>query len=352
MIVIDGNLVTQEQRGEFEVITCYDAATGTEKWAHKDVARFEESLAGVGPRATPTFAGGRIYSIGAKGLLNCLAAEGGELVWSHNLVDAADVALADVPEWGYSSSPLVVDGLVVVFAGGGSKSILAYGAADGKLTWTCAGGKQSYSSPQLVTLAGKRQIVMHDSDSLVGLNIADGAPLWTLPNAGDAPLVMLQPHVAGEASIVIASGGTTTMLDIERDGEKWTAARRWSINNFLPNFSDFVIQDGCIYGLSDGVLCCLEVATGERLWKKGRLGHGQILSLPDQRMLLVSSSQGELIIVSVTRAGYEELGRLTAIEGKTRNGPVLAGGRLFLRNGEEMAAYAIRQQPSSEKTTE
>jgi outer membrane protein assembly factor BamB len=342
MIVVDDHIITQEQRGEFEVVSCYDASTGKEIWAHQDAARYELSMAGVGPRATPTFAGRRIYSLGAKGHLNCLAAETGEVIWSHDLVEEAGLAVDDLPEWGYSTSPLVVDGLVIIFAGGGPKSILAYSAADGKLTWSCAGGKHSYSSPQVVTLCGNRQIVMHDDRSLAGIEIADGTRLWEFPNPGDSPLVMLQPHAAGDDRLVISAGGTTAMLSVERNGGKWSAARRWSVKNFLPNFSDFVIQGDCIFGLSDGVLCCLEVTTGMRLWKKGRLGHGQVLSLPDQRGLLISSDKGELILVSATRDGYEELGRFAALNGKTRNGPVLAGGRIFLRNGEEMTAFELR----------
>jgi outer membrane protein assembly factor BamB len=298
-------------------------------------------MAGVGPRATPTFADGRIYSVGAKGLLNCLAAATGEVLWSRNLVEEAGRESAGVPEWGYSTSPLVVDGLVVVYAGGGPKSILAYEAATGKPAWTCAAGAESYSSPQVVTLRGKRQIVMHDSEALIGLDITKGEKLWEFPNAGEPPLVMLQPHAAGEDRLIITAGGTTIMLTIARDGEKWSAARQWSVNNFLPNFSDFVIQNDCIFGLSDGVLCGFDVATGERLWKKGRLGHGQVISLPDQSALLISSSNGELILVSATREGYEELGRFKAIEGKARNSPVLAGNRLLVRSEVEMAAFEI-----------
>jgi outer membrane protein assembly factor BamB len=347
MIVVDNHVVTQEQRGEFEVVSCYDASTGKEIWAHQDRTRYELSMAGIGPRATPTFADGRIYSVGAKGLLNCLAAETGKVIWSHNLPEEAGLAADGFPEWGYSTSPLVVDGLVVVFAGGGPRSVLAYDASTGKLAWSCAGGKYSYSSPQVVTLHGKRQIVMHDDASLAGLEIADGTRLWEFPNPGEPPLVMLQPHTAGETRLVISAGGTTTMLNVKRDGEKLTAARKWSVNNFLPNFSDFVVQDGCIFGLSDGVLCCFDVPTGERLWKKGRLGHGQVLSLPAQRALLISNSSGELIRVSISREGYEELGRFTAITGKTRNGPVLVGNQLFVRSNEEMAAYEVSTNKSA-----
>jgi outer membrane protein assembly factor BamB len=175
MIVVDGHVVTQEQRDAVETVVCYDAATGDELWAHNDAKRFEESLAGAGPRGTPTFASGRIYSLGGLGTLNCLTPQTGEAIWSHDVIKDADVAAGDLPVWGYSVSPLVIDGLVIVFAGGTSdKSILAYRAADGTLAWTAPGGKQSYSSPQLATLNGQKQIAMHDTGATRVLTVADG----------------------------------------------------------------------------------------------------------------------------------------------------------------------------------
>jgi outer membrane protein assembly factor BamB len=345
LIVVDGHVVTQEQRGDVEAVVCYDAATGAEVWAHVDPVRFTEELSGPGPRGTPTFADGRIYTLGAKGRLNCLAADTGAVVWSHDIGADAGVTPAEMPMWGYSISPLAVDGLAVVFAGGTQdKSILAYRADDGTLAWSCAGGKQTYSSPQVLTLDGRKQIVMHDNGAIRGINIADGSALWEHPNGSEMSIPMLQPHLADAGDVVVAIEPGAALLEVTHDGDKWAVAPRWTSNALRPGFNDFVIHKGCIYGLSDGILCCLDLETGKRLWKKGRLGYGQIMLLPDQDQLLISSDKGEIILVSVDREGYKELGRFQAVEGKTWNGPVLAGGRLYLRNGEEMAAYELKPQ--------
>ena len=164
MIVVDGHLVTQEQRDEAEAVVCYDAATGKEEWSHEDKTRFEESLAGAGPRGTPTFHDGRIYALGGKGVLNCLNAATGEVVWSH---DVAAETNAAVPQWGYSISPLVVDGLVIVFLREGRRRrrsknrkpgrIAAYRADTGEQAWLHPTGAQSYSSPQLVSFDGEHR---------------------------------------------------------------------------------------------------------------------------------------------------------------------------------------------------
>ena len=161
MIIVDGHLVTQEQRGEAEATVCYDAATGAELWAHGEPARFYEGLAGVGPRTTPSFSDGRIYAFGATGKLTCLSAANGIPLWSH---DSAAEAGAEPPQWGYSTSPLVIDRKVIAFAGGEEgRSLLAYDAMSGDRVWAQAAGKQTYSSPQFIEIGGQRQLVMHDN---------------------------------------------------------------------------------------------------------------------------------------------------------------------------------------------
>jgi outer membrane protein assembly factor BamB len=341
MILVDGHLVTQEQRGENEAVVCYDAATGDEVWAHEDSVRFEESLSGAGPRGTPTFANGQIYAFGGKANLNCLKSETGELVWTHDCAKEAEVPDADRPQWGYSGSPLVVDDLVIVFTGGTNKSILAYKAKDGQFAWSCAGGKQSYSSPQLVTLHGLKQIVMHDNGALRGINIADGAQIWELPAGSPMNLPMVQPHDAGNNNLLLSSEPDLAMVEIKLDGDNWTAAEGWRNNKLRAGFNDFVTHKECVYALDDGVLCCIDLATGQRLWKKGRLDHGQMLLIPDQDLLFLLVEKGDAILVSVDRKEYKELGRFKALEGKTWNSPVLAGNRLYARNGEEMAAFEL-----------
>jgi outer membrane protein assembly factor BamB len=343
MIVVDGHVVTQEQRDKVESVVCYDAAKGSELWAHDDPVRFEEPLAGAGPRGTPTFAGSRIYSVGGLGMLNCLKPETGAVIWSHDIVKDAGLPTNELPQWGYAVSPLVIDNLVIVFAGGTTgKGILAYRADDGKLVWTTASGKTSYSSPQAATLNGQKQIVMHDTGALRVLNVADGKEIWSYPNGGEMSLPMLQPRVVGAADLIVSIKPGMARLEVagapSADAEQ---TPRWATNKLRPDFSDFVIHKGLIYGLNDVILTCLDLETGDQVWKKLRLGHGQMLMLADQDALLVSNEKGEIILVAVDRRGPKELGRFQAIEGKTWNGPVLVGNRVFLRNAAEMAAFEV-----------
>jgi outer membrane protein assembly factor BamB len=350
VIVVDGHLVTQEQRGENEAVVCYNAETGEEQWAHQDPIRFEEGLSGPGPRSTPTFDardGGRIYTLGAKGLLNCLEASTGKAVWSQDIVAESQ---ATIPQWGYSVTPLVVGDLVIVYAGGEkNKSLLAYAADTGKLAWAKPAGSQSYSSPQLVTLLGQQQVLVQDNKALWSFRPEDGELLWKLDGTSEVSLPQLQPHVLSDGQLVVASEPGVALVNLSRDGDQWKADRQWDTKALKPAFNHFVVHDGYVYGLDDGILVCAALETGTRQWKKGRYGHGQLMLVRDQNALLIVGEKGEVALVAANPKKLEELGRFQALEGKTWNHPIVVNGRLYVRNAEEMACYQIAS-PSAEVT--
>ena len=160
--VVGNNAYTQEQRGEMEVVACYDLNTGAEIWAHQDQTRFEEAIAGPGPRATPTFADGKLYAFGARGRLNCLNPATGDVIWTRYVLAESG---APLPIWGFSASPLVTGGLVTVITGGKGKSVMAYAADTGKPAWA-AGDGWSYASTQLSKIDGVPQLLSVTADGL------------------------------------------------------------------------------------------------------------------------------------------------------------------------------------------
>jgi outer membrane protein assembly factor BamB len=341
--VVGERLFTQEQRGPDEAVVCLEAATGREVWSHLDAARFTDDQAGLGPRATPTFADGRLYTLGATGILNCLDAATGERLWWHNI--ALDAGGPRPPVWGYVCSPLVIRGLVVVYAGGGGdKGLLAYRADSGELAWSAAASANSFSSPQRTTLCGEEQILFAGNHDLIGLNPATGEVLWKqgISTRADMPR-SLQPHTVGSTQVVIASQAEGAMLlDLKHDRDGWTVSPRWSARSLKPSFNDFVIHGDAIYGFDGGIFACIDVRTGERLWKDGRYEHGQALLLADQALLLVVAEDGQVVLLAANPDEHRELGRFQAIEGKTWNHPAIAHGRLYVRNGEEMACYELK----------
>jgi outer membrane protein assembly factor BamB len=342
LIVVDGFLFTQEQRDAAEAIVCYDASTGREAWSYEAPGRFNEPVSGLGPRATPAFDRGRIYALGATGLLSCVSAETGESIWSR---DVKTDAGAKVPQWGYSSSPLVHEGLVYVFAGGdGGKSLIAYQAESGDIAWTCNRGKLSYSSPQLIPHQGDTLILMQDNKSVAAVRASDGVMVWERPNGNETEEPMIQPHLL-RGALLFSAGSGMARVDLEAQAPQWTITDRWKSNSVKPDFNDVAVLDGSIYGLDDGILCCVDLETGRRRWKQGRYGHGQLILLADQTRLLIATESGEIVQVAARPDRFEELGRFQAIEGKLWNHPVIAEGSLFVRNGEEIACFELQAKP-------
>jgi outer membrane protein assembly factor BamB len=339
-IVAGGRLFTQEQHGQSEAVVCYEAATGRELWAHEEAGRFDESVSGPGPRATPTFAWGRIYATGAGGKLCCLDAASGKAIWSRDLVAETG---ATVPQWGFAGSPLVVEDLVVAFAGGAQDhGLLAFRAETGESVWKVATGKNTYSSPQWVLLGGTSQILFVSERGLIGIEPSSGVLLWEQSLSTGQALPAIQPHVVGDTGIVVQSGDGLSLVEVRHQDGAWSADLRWTSRALRPSFNDVVIHEGAIYGLDEGIFCCVDLQTGERRWKDGRYGHGQVLLLADQSVLLVISEKGEAVLVAADPEGHRELGRFQAIQGKTWNHPSIAHGRLYVRNGEVMACYELK----------
>src|SRR5262249_44573804 len=190
-------LYTQEQRGPDEVVACYKLTTGEPVWAHRDPARFFESNGGAGPRGTPTLSSGRVYTFGATGILNVLHAGDGALVWSHNA--ASDIG-KKIPTWGFASSPLVVDDVVIVAAAG---RLVAYDLATGTRRWSGPARGESYSSPHLLTIDGVQQILLSSAAGTASVALADGAVLWEHPRPSFA---IVQPALIASGDVLIAAG--------------------------------------------------------------------------------------------------------------------------------------------------
>ena len=173
---------------------------------------------------------------------------------------------------------------------------------------------------------------------------ADGAILWQ--HTWEPGSSILQPAVIENGDVLISGAdmmGSIGMrrLALTRGADGWTAAARWTTRGLKPYFNDFVVHEGHAYGFDGTILASIDLNDGERKWKGGRYGAGQLVLLPDQDLLLVLSEEGELALVSATPDKYSEVARFKAIEGKTWNHPVLVGGVLLVRNGEEMAAFRL-----------
>ena len=332
--------ITQEQRGENECVTCYDITTGALLWIHEDQARFTEAMGGDGPRATPTIdlQNKSVFAQGATGILNCLELETGAKKWSHNILTEFDAANLT---WAKSSAPLIHGDNVIVSGGVTRPTLIAFRRDTGALVWQGGDESASYSSPVIRTLAGKEQIVSVNQKSVTGHDPATGAVLWSFEWPGDFPKVS-QPIPAGPDRILVTSsyGVKSHLLEIKADGVgKLSCNAVWSSKSPRTKFSSPSVIDGQIYGIDEGTLACMDLPTGERLWRDGRYGFGQHILTGG--LMLIQAEPGFVALVKPNRDRLEELARVPALTSMTWNPPTLAGRWLLVRNDREVVCFEL-----------
>ncbi len=343
--IYGSSAITQEQRGDKELVVCYDLASGNPRWAHEDEASYakidpgKETISGEGPRATPTIHEGRVYTMGATGILNCLDFATGEKIWGMNALTENN---AEFKEWGFAGSPLVFDSLVVVSAGGSDgNSLVAYHQTSGEKLWSGGNSKTGYSSPRLETIGGMRQIVIFNYGEVAGHDARDGKVLWTAEWVKETQQVAIPLVLPGDKLFVSSGyGAGAKLFQLTQSADSsWSTEELWKSPRMKAKFTNVVHRDGYIYGLDDGILACIDVAEGKRQWKKGRYGHGQLIMVGDH--LLIQSEKGFVALVEVNPKTYNELTRIDALSSKTWNNPALASPYLLVRNDREAICFEL-----------
>jgi len=345
-------LVTIEQRGDDEAVVCYDARTGDQVWAYSYPASFQENLGGDGPRTTPTIQGEHIYSLGATGKLLCLKARTGELVWQADVLDQNKNVI-----WGMCGSPLATEGLVIVNPGkqqdsAAGRAVLAFDAETGHEVWHAGDHPAGYCSPMRVKLAGQDQLLIFDADGLAGYDLGGKGELWRYDWPGFNGINVAQPLVLEGDRVFISSGygKGCALVHLQHQGDHWSAEEVWKTQALHCKFASPVLYQDHIYGLDEGVLTCVEVKTGRRVWKGQRYGHGQLLRQDD--LLVIVGERGQVALVEASPAAFHELGQVKALEGdKTWNCPALADGRFYIRNHQQMACFDLRASGEREVST-
>jgi outer membrane protein assembly factor BamB len=339
--VADGRAYTIEQRRGQEFVTAYDVATGRELWKQGWTALYSDTT-GDGPRSTPTWDDGRVYALGATGELRCLDSKTGGVIWGKNILKDNQ---AGNLSWAMAASPLIVDDKVVVLPGGtGGKSVVAYNKMTGAPVWKSLDDTQAYVSPMLMTLNGRRQIVVVTSTRVVGLVPENGSLLWSYPWNTSMGINVSQPILVGPNRFFISAGygQGAALVEVSGNGNNLSARAVWENTNMKNKFNSSVVHEGHAYGLDEGILTCVNIDTGERKWKGGRYGYGQVILASGH--LIISTDNGELVLVRATPQQHTEVARFQAINGKTWNYPAIAGGKLLMRNANEMAAFNIAAQ--------
>ena len=331
---IHGSLLfTQEQRGENEMVTCYDINTGEIVWMHGDKARFWDSHAGAGPRSTPTLKNGRVYTMGGTGILNVLDEINGSLIWSR---DAASENNVKALTWGFSGSPLIINNVVIVSLAG---KLAAYDATKGNLMWSGTDGGNSYSSPHLVTIDSVPQVILMSQKGAISVDAVSGKELWQY--SWEFTDRILQPAVIGNGDLLL--DGVLSGLGrfkVSHTASEWTVKETWKSPVMKLNFNDIIINKGFVYGFDGPALACIDLKDGSRRWR-GAPYRGFSILLEQQDLLIIITEKGELALAEAKPEKFRELGKIKVLKDKVWNHPAVAGNILVVRNSKEMVALRL-----------
>jgi len=356
--VVNGIAFTQEQRGadpgnSEQLVVARDVETGAELWRTAHAAYFDHYLGGPGPRATPTVAHGLVYAHDALGRLECLDGATGKRLWQHDLkarYGMTDALEADLITFGRSPSPLVLRDMVILPAGGDPAGkrpgLVAFDRTTGAVLWEGPPRNISHASPNSATLAGVEQVLVVNADTVSGHDPRDGRLLWEHPWPGktgaDANCSQPVPIAPDKVLVSKGYGQGSMLLQLTPAAEgTFTAAPVWTSQRGLrTKLTNMALLGEHAYALSDGVLECVAVATGKRVWRDGRYDHGQLLLVGD--LLLVLSEVGELLLIEATpERPNNVLGQVQALEGKTWNTLALYRDLVLVRNSTEAAAWRV-----------
>ena len=347
----NGYAITMQQRGPDEVVSCHKIETGELVWASSTQTRHETVLGGIGPRSTPTIDKGRVYSVGAHGMVRCIDGGNGNQIWQADLLEmigstpAKDIqAIA----WGRSNSPLVDGDRVIVPIGGPPGgpffSLIALDAVSGEPLWKAGDRQVSYRSPRITEFAGQRQIVSVNENQVSGHEIETGEQLWAFDFEGSSNTgaSVSQAVPIGDDMLLVSKEygvGSAVMKITENDGS-WQVDEVWADSTVMKTkFTNVTLHEGYVYGLSDGILECIEAKSGTRQWKKKRFGQGQLLRLADR--LLVLAENGQLWFVTATPSGYQPLGSVDVLNDKCWATLCLYDNLLLVRSETEVACYEL-----------
>jgi outer membrane protein assembly factor BamB len=337
--LVDGRLHVFGREGEQEVVRCLQAKDGREVWRHAYAAVPVTGPAEkyAGPRSSPAVAAGRVITLGVGGVVSCLAADDGRVIWRH------EALVRPVPRFFTAMSPLVVDGLAIVHLGGRGEGLLAaLDLADGRTRWTWAGDGPAYASPVEATLGGERQVVVQTEKGLAGIAIEDGRWRWgfeTPPKPGYWNSVT--PVVQGDLVLSTGQGTGLRALQVRRaDGGAWTVEERWHNPDLGTVYATPIWKDGIIHGLNPrGQFFAGEAATGATRWlQTARVSNfGSLVEAGPVLFALVEKT-GLLVLASGAET-YTELARYPVSAGPVYAHPVVAGRRVFIRDRDSVAAW-------------
>lgn len=339
--IAQGRLFTQGQRGDRQFVLALDAATGKRLWETPTAPAFPQDR-GDGPRGTPTVDGDRLFAMAGEGTLVSLDVQTGSVFWKKNVVEEFG---GQVPNWGISESPLVDGSNLIVTPGGPGAAIVALDKKTGNLVWKSQSDRAGYASPIAAEVGGIRQIIVFTGEGVVGLRANNGALLWRYNRVSNRTANIATPIFQNGFVFVSSAYGTgCALLKLTAEGGTVKASEVYFNGEMQNHYSTSVVVGENVYGFSNAILTALNLQTGRVAWRDRSVGKGSV-TYADGKLYLLSED-GVIGLAEATPVGYKEKSRFEISRGAfpTWTPPVISGGRLYLREQDNLYCYDIKKK--------
>jgi outer membrane protein assembly factor BamB len=338
-LVVADTVYVFTRRNGTEVMTALEARTGKERWRTSYPAPYAPATPaaahGVGPKATPLFHNGRLYTLGITGIVSAFDASTGKLAWQ---TPAAD----EHPSYGTAVSPVADSNLVIVHPGNHGP-LTAFDAATGAVKWS-GNGRGAYASPMIVELDGVRQVVTMTQESVLGVALSDGARLWEHPWFSRSTPSAITPILYGQTLIVSSQGMGVTALKPARRGDKWAVEVVWETRDVSLFLSNPVVIGDTLFGLSEkarGQFFALDAKSGKVLWLGPPRQASNTAIVKAGNLLLLLNDDAELVVARSSRNGFEPLKRYTVADSATWAQPAVSGSRVFVKDVSSLSLWTL-----------
>jgi len=341
-LLVGNRLYAFTRQGNDEVLQALDAATGKSVWRTSYPAPFELFAAaakhGPGPKSTPTFANGRIFTFGMSSIVTAFDAATGRQLWQKPVP-------AKQPMYHTAMSPLVDGDRVVIHVGGpGDTGLVAYDVATGAERWKWQGDSPAYGSPIVADLAGTRQVILFTNQYLVGIAAANGQLLWQRPFTTPSNTTSQTPIIYKDAVIQAGRENGFTAFRVVRNGTSWTTENMWHTDEASIHLSNAVVIDGVLYGLShlnSGQYFALDLESGQVLWKSQPRQADNAAVVKAGTTLFLLQNDAHLIVMKANRSGFNPLKNYEVAMGETWAQPVVSGNRIFVKDVSNLTLWTL-----------
>ncbi len=328
------------RQGNDEVILCLDAATGKELWknSYPAAAVTGPSSSHPGPRSTPSVSNGKIVTFGVTGILSCLDAATGKPVWRKENPDN------EVPQFFTAMSPLIVDDMCIAHLGTQNKGeVVAFDLPTGSEKWKWSGDGPSYASPSIMTIDGKKHVIVQTEKNLISINLADGRLLWQVATPVQQRFYNCpSPYVSGQIIYYTGQGSGIKALQVVREGEKYLTRELWSNPEVGAKWNTPILKDGFLYGFTDQKrIYCLDASTGKTAWIDNAVT-GDFATILDCGSLLIGlPSTANLLVFKPDNKQYTEVARYKVSETPIYAFPIVAGNKIYIKDAESLILYKL-----------